>query len=74
MGTKGKQTSKEDWTWQRGVAACLLGGSNGRKSHLPVRRWESEKHRSWCMPVEGFRDHVAIDGSLLESQAGGVCV
>ena len=26
---------------------------------------ESEKHRSWCMQVEGFRGHVTTDGSLL---------
>ena len=26
--------------------------------------WESEKHRTWCMPVEGFKGHVATDGSL----------
>ena len=32
---------------------------------MPVRRWESEKHRSWCMPVDGFRDHVATDGPQL---------
>ena len=37
-----------------------------------VRRWESEKHRSWSMPVEGSRNHVATDGSALESWAGGV--
>ena len=30
-----------------------------------MKKWESEKHRSWCMQVEGFRDHVATDGSLL---------
>ena len=28
-------------------------------SHLTVWRWESGKHKSWCMPVEGFRKHVA---------------
>ena len=26
---------------------------------------ESEKYKSWSMPVEGFRGHVATDGSLL---------
>ena len=28
---------------------------------------ESEKRTSWRMPVQGFREHVAADGSLLES-------
>ena len=27
--------------------------------------WESEEHRSWGIPVEGFRNHVATDGCLL---------
>ena len=26
---------------------------------------ESEKHKSCCMPAEGFKGHVATDGSLL---------
>ena len=26
---------------------------------------ESDKHKSWRLPAEGFRDHVATDGSLL---------
>ena len=31
-----------------------------------MTKWESEMHKSWNMQVEGFRDHVATDGSLLE--------
>ena len=30
---------------------------------MTVRRWESEKHKSWGIPVEGFRSHVATDGA-----------
>ena len=30
-----------------------------------MREWESEKHKSWSMPAEGFKGHVAADGSLL---------
>ena len=30
-----------------------------------MKMWESEKHHSWCMQVEGFMGHVATDGSLL---------
>ena len=30
-----------------------------------MKKWESEKHRSWGMQVEGLRGHVATDGSLL---------
>ena len=30
-----------------------------------MKKWESEKHKSWCMPADGFKGHVATDGSLL---------
>ena len=33
--------------------------------HFSVKRWESEKYKSWGLPAEGFRGHVATDGSLL---------
>ena len=35
------------------------------QGHFSVREWESEKHKSWDMPAEGFKGHVATDGSLL---------
>ena len=38
--------------------------SNWEKSQVSARRWESEKHKSRGMPVEGFRHHVATDGTL----------
>ena len=33
-----------------------------------MRKCESEKHKSWSMPAEGFKDQVATDGSLLEKR------
>ena len=30
-----------------------------------MKKWKSEKHISWCFPSEGFKGHVATDGSLL---------
>ena len=30
-----------------------------------MKKWESEKHKKWVLPAEGFKGHVAIDGSLL---------
>ena len=30
-----------------------------------MKKWESEKHKSWGMPAEGLMCHVATDGSLL---------
>ena len=32
-----------------------------------MRKWESEKHKSWGIPAEGFKGHVATDGSFLGS-------
>ena len=32
-----------------------------------MRKWESQGHRSWGLPTEGFKGHVAADGSLLEN-------
>ena len=37
-----------------------------------MKRWESEKHKSWSVPTEGFKGHVANDGSLLGT-AGKWC-
>ena len=31
-----------------------------------MKKWETETHKSWNMTVEGFKGHVATDGSLLE--------
>ena len=28
-----------------------------------MKKWESEKHKSWSIPEEGFKGHVATDGS-----------
>ena len=33
-----------------------------------MEKWVSEKHKSWGMPAEGFKVHVATDGSLLEEE------
>ena len=30
-----------------------------------MQKWESEKHKSWDLPAEGFKGHVATDCSLL---------
>ena len=39
-----------------------------------MNKWECEKHRSWSVPAEDFKGHVATDGSLL-GKAGkwGAC-
>ena len=43
------------------------------RSHFSVKRWESDKHQSWGLPAEGFRDHVATVFRFLEWQEN-LCV
>ena len=38
--------------------------ANGNRGHFNVKKWESEKHKSLGMTVEGFKGFVATDGSL----------
>ena len=69
-----------DWSETSQCQACQTeeGTEKHRLYHCPewyevrreipdfsMRKWESEKHKSWCTPTEGFKGHVAIDGSLL---------
>ena len=37
-----------------------------------MKRWESDKYKSWGLPPEGFRDYVLADGSLLGVAENGV--
>ena len=59
------RTSKKEWKWQGGIVAHPLSESQRNRSHLSMKMLESEKHKSWGMPAEGFKGHVATDGSLL---------
>ena len=39
-----------------------------------MKKRESEKHKGWGMPAEGFKGHVATDGSMLgEAGKWGAC-
>ena len=57
------RTSKEEWQWQRGIVAHPLSESQWNRRHFSMKKWESEKHKGWGMPAEGFKGHVATDGS-----------
>ena len=59
------RTSEKEWKWQRGVVEHPLSGSQWNRGHFTMRKWESEKHKSWDMPEEGFKGHVAAVGSFL---------
>ena len=56
---------KKEWKWQRAIVAHPLSESQWNRGYFSLKKWESEKHKSWCMQIEGFKGHVATDGSLL---------
>ena len=56
--------SKKEWNWQKGIVAHPFSESRLKRGHFSMTKWESEKHKSWGMPAEGFGGHVATDGSL----------
>ena len=64
IGVKAR-TSKNEWKWQRDIVKHPLIESQWNRGHLSMRKWETEKHKSWDMPSEGFKGHVATDGTLL---------
>ena len=66
------KTSKKEWKWQRGIVVHPLGESQWNSGHFSMRKWESERLKSWVVPAEGFKGHVATDGSLLGT-AGKWC-
>ena len=39
--------------------------SQRSRGHFSEKKWESEMHKSWSLPAEGFEIHVATDGILL---------
>ena len=59
------QTSKKEWKWHRGTVTHLLSESLWNRGRFSMMKWESEQHKSWSMPAEEFKGHVATDGSLL---------
>ena len=59
------RTSKKEWKWQRGIVEHPLTESQWNRDHFSFRKWSLRSTRAWGMPAEGFKGHVAIDGSLL---------
>ena len=66
--------SKKEWKWQRGIVTHPPSESQWNRGHFSLKKWESEKHKSWGMPAEGLKGHVATDGSLLGTTGNwGAC-
>ena len=61
-----RKKAKKEWTEKTSKRVTHpLSESQWNRGHFSMTKWESEKHKSWCMPAEGFKGHVATDGSLL---------
>ena len=73
-GGKKRNTSTKEWKWQRGIVAHPLSESQWNRGYFSMKKLESEKHKNWGLPAEGFKGHVATDGSSL-GRAGkwGAC-
>ena len=63
------RSSKEDWKWQRGLMSYPQFGEHWSCSEPRKQTWISDTSRSWVRREEGFRNHIASDGSL--NQASG---
>ena len=70
------RTSKQEWKWQRGIVEHPLSGSQWNRGHFSMRKWESQKYKSWGIPAEGFKGRIATDGphQLFRSTASGKSV
>ena len=64
-GSKGPKHQRNIGSGREESRHTLYVKVNERKSHLTVRRWESEQHKNWSMPAGGFRNLVATGGFLL---------
>ena len=60
-----KARTFKELKWQRGIVVHPPSESQWNRGHFSMRKWECEKHKSWCFPAESFKCHVATDGSLL---------
>ena len=58
------RSPKDDWKWRRGRVSYPKCGGNWAGSELWKLLWITEASRSLDRRTEGFRNHLAIDGSL----------
>ena len=75
VGTKCENLKERVEVAKGSCDASLFSESQWNRGHFSMKMWESEKHKSWSMPAEGFMDQVATDGSWLGRAAKwGACV
>ena len=84
MGAKSKNLKEGVEMAKRHCVTHPLSGSQRNRGHFTVKLWESGKHKSWGMPAEGFKGHVAngrlssgdswkVGSMWLVSGATGLC-
>ena len=64
-GSNKREPQKKEWKWQRGIVTHPLSECQWNRVLFSMKKWEPEKHKSWCIPAECYKGHVATDGSLL---------
>ena len=65
VGAKKPRPQKRSGSGKEVLPRIHSVNADGTGGHFSMRKWESEKHQSWKMPAEGFKGHVATDGSVL---------
>ena len=60
-GSKKPKLQKRSGSGKKGIVTHPLSESQWNSGLFSMIKWESEKHKSWRMPSEGFKDHVATD-------------
>ena len=56
---------KSEWKWQRGIVEHPLSESQWNRVTSGWKSGSRRSDKSWGIPAEGFKGHVATDGSLL---------
>ena len=64
-GSKKRKLQRKSGSGKELSSRTLSVKANGIGGHFSMKKWESEKHKSWGMPAESIKGHVATDGSLL---------
>ena len=70
-GSKKREPQLGSESGKEVLVRILLSESQWNWGHVIVKKWESEKHKSWSMPAEGFKGHAATNGSRLVSLENG---
>ena len=54
-GSNKREPRRRSGSGKRGIVTHPLSESQWSMGHFTVKKWESEKHKNWGMPAEGFK-------------------